>query len=70
MNGGILGTSFRFVVDRFSRISSNKSSSLNDFNNFAFFQEFRKAVMQFAGIESETDQPVAILSQILCTTPR
>jgi structure-specific recognition protein 1 len=26
--------------------------------------------MQYAGIESETDQPVAILSQILCTTPR
>ncbi|VDM96162.1 unnamed protein product [Thelazia callipaeda] len=33
-------------------------------------EEFRRAVMQYAGIETETDQPVAILQQILCTTPR
>ncbi|CAD6188199.1 unnamed protein product [Caenorhabditis auriculariae] len=33
-------------------------------------EEFRKAVMKYAGIEVETGQPVAILSQILCTTPR
>lgn len=26
--------------------------------------------MEFAGIETETDQPVATLLQILCTTPR
>ncbi|XGW15984.1 hypothetical protein V3C99_001443 [Haemonchus contortus] len=33
-------------------------------------EEFRKAVMAFAGIETETGQPVASLQQILCTTPR
>ncbi|CAG9533884.1 unnamed protein product [Cercopithifilaria johnstoni] len=33
-------------------------------------EQFRRAVMQYAGIETETDQPVAILQQILCTTPR
>uniref|UniRef100_A0A0N5AUN1 FACT complex subunit SSRP1 n=1 Tax=Syphacia muris TaxID=451379 RepID=A0A0N5AUN1_9BILA len=33
-------------------------------------EEFRRSVMQFAGIETETDQPVATLLQILCTTPR
>ncbi|KHN87755.1 FACT complex subunit ssrp1-B [Toxocara canis] len=33
-------------------------------------EEFRRAVMQYAGIETETDQPVATLQQILCTTPR
>lgn len=33
-------------------------------------EEFRKAVMSFAGIETESGQPVASLSQILCTTPR
>lgn len=33
-------------------------------------EEFRRAVMQYAGIETETDQPVALLQQILCTTPR
>lgn len=37
---------------------------------YFFLQEFRRAVMQYAGIETETDQPVAILQQILCTTPR
>uniref|UniRef100_F1LD88 FACT complex subunit ssrp1-B n=1 Tax=Ascaris suum TaxID=6253 RepID=F1LD88_ASCSU len=31
-------------------------------------EEFRRAVMQYAGIETETDQPVATLQQILCTT--
>ncbi|VDK66042.1 unnamed protein product [Onchocerca ochengi] len=38
--------------------------------DMSFLQEFRRAVMQYAGIETETDQPVAILQQILCTTPR
>lgn len=33
-------------------------------------EEFRKAVMAFAGIETEAGQPVASLQQILCTTPR
>ncbi|VDN54982.1 unnamed protein product [Dracunculus medinensis] len=33
-------------------------------------EEFRNAVMQYAGIETETDLPVATLQQILCTTPR
>ncbi|MFH4974322.1 hypothetical protein AB6A40_001031 [Gnathostoma spinigerum] len=33
-------------------------------------EEFRQAVMKYAGIETETDQPVATLQQILCTTPR
>ncbi|KAK0407736.1 hypothetical protein QR680_003557 [Steinernema hermaphroditum] len=33
-------------------------------------EEFKKAVMQFAGIEAEADQPICMLSQILCTTPR
>ncbi|CAI4228930.1 unnamed protein product [Auanema sp. JU1783] len=33
-------------------------------------EEFRKAVMMYAGIETDAGQPVASLSQILCTTPR
>uniref|UniRef100_A0A1I7ZYX9 FACT complex subunit SSRP1 n=1 Tax=Steinernema glaseri TaxID=37863 RepID=A0A1I7ZYX9_9BILA len=33
-------------------------------------EEFRKAVMRYAGIEAEADQPICILPQILCTTPR
>ncbi|VDD86515.1 unnamed protein product [Enterobius vermicularis] len=38
--------------------------------SYICFQEFRRSVMEFAGIETETDQPVATLLQILCTTPR
>ncbi|PAV64448.1 hypothetical protein WR25_07035 [Diploscapter pachys] len=33
-------------------------------------EEFRKAVMALAGVESESGQPIASLSQILCMTPR
>ncbi|TKR81579.1 hypothetical protein L596_015428 [Steinernema carpocapsae] len=33
-------------------------------------EEFRRAVMRYAGIETEADRPICMLSQILCTTPR
>uniref|UniRef100_A0A915E3A0 FACT complex subunit SSRP1 n=1 Tax=Ditylenchus dipsaci TaxID=166011 RepID=A0A915E3A0_9BILA len=33
-------------------------------------EEFRKAVMKFAEAEDETDQPLVMLSQIYCATPR
>lgn len=33
-------------------------------------EEFRKAVLAYAGIESDQGQAIATLTQILCTTPR
>ncbi|PIC50080.1 hypothetical protein B9Z55_001126 [Caenorhabditis nigoni] len=33
-------------------------------------EEFKKAVLAYAGLEAETEQPITLLSDILCTTPR
>uniref|UniRef100_A0A0N5B811 FACT complex subunit SSRP1 n=1 Tax=Strongyloides papillosus TaxID=174720 RepID=A0A0N5B811_STREA len=33
-------------------------------------EEFKKAVMEYAGIVTETDLPLAYFSQLLCATPR
>ncbi|CAP28820.2 Protein CBR-HMG-4 [Caenorhabditis briggsae] len=33
-------------------------------------EEFKKAVLAYAGLEAETEQPIVLLTDILCTTPR
>uniref|UniRef100_A0A1I7TWW8 FACT complex subunit SSRP1 n=1 Tax=Caenorhabditis tropicalis TaxID=1561998 RepID=A0A1I7TWW8_9PELO len=33
-------------------------------------EEFKKAVLAYAGLEAETEQPICLLTDILCTTPR
>uniref|UniRef100_A0AC35UEQ7 FACT complex subunit SSRP1 n=1 Tax=Rhabditophanes sp. KR3021 TaxID=114890 RepID=A0AC35UEQ7_9BILA len=33
-------------------------------------EEFKAAIMKYAGIETETDQPLTTFSQLLCPTPR
>ncbi|KAF1760791.1 hypothetical protein GCK72_009041 [Caenorhabditis remanei] len=33
-------------------------------------EEFKKAVLAFAGLEAEAEQPICLLTDILCTTPR
>ncbi|CAB3402660.1 unnamed protein product [Caenorhabditis bovis] len=33
-------------------------------------EEFKRAVLEFAGLETETGQAIATLQEILCTTPR
>ncbi|EFO84948.1 hypothetical protein CRE_03995 [Caenorhabditis remanei] len=33
-------------------------------------EEFKKAVLAYAGLEAETEQPITLLTDILCTTPR
>lgn len=32
--------------------------------------QFKKAVLAYAGLEVETEQPITLLSDVLCTTPR
>ncbi|CAL2038055.1 unnamed protein product [Caenorhabditis brenneri] len=33
-------------------------------------EEFKQAVLAFAGLEAEAEQPICLLSDVLCTTPR
>ncbi|CAJ0928527.1 unnamed protein product, partial [Mesorhabditis belari] len=42
----------------------------NEDDNIDPVEEFRKAVLAYAGIETDSGQAIATLNQILCTTPR
>uniref|UniRef100_A0A0M3IP17 FACT complex subunit SSRP1 n=1 Tax=Ascaris lumbricoides TaxID=6252 RepID=A0A0M3IP17_ASCLU len=67
---------FEIPLSNVSNCTSGKSEAVLEFHQnddcaiLLWRCEFRRAVMQYAGIETETDQPVATLQQILCTTSR